>query len=133
MITQFSFHFLFLFKKVHSTCSPGEMVKNKQNKKFSVLKDPVDFLLCKRKRESKKKKKSPDACKRLGEKSSLGESNLRAEAGSQAPGKPQFEHLNQTLASRCGTHTRPRQHKLNMKIAETRGENFPNAVSYLDL
>lgn len=32
------------------------MVENKQNKNFSVLKDPVDFLLCKRKRESKKKK-----------------------------------------------------------------------------
>lgn len=62
----------------------------KQNK---VLKDTVDFLLCKRKRESKKKKKSPNACKRSGEKGSLGACNLRAEAGSLAPRKPQFEHL----------------------------------------
>lgn len=45
--------------------------------------------------------------------------------------KPQFEHLTkhskigQTLASRCNTRSRPGQHKLNIKIAETQGEYFP--------
>ena len=52
------------------------MADNKSLKRSCRL-----LLVQKKKRKKKEKKKSPNACKRLGEKGSLGECNLRAEAG----------------------------------------------------
>lgn len=95
--------------------------------KFSALKDPVDLLLlC-------KEKKSHDHLQKIGGEACFRRTEPKGRGGQTgATRKPQFEHLTtkhskigQTLASRCNTHTRPPQRKLNIKIAETPGRNFP--------